>query len=157
LKKDPELDAIDPELDNNILRILPDKISGAYVTFIVCESDQACQLTMGPRFRLVSLIMDGVLEDATINQRRQSFHKMTNCFGLDDAYSKTLSHIGEQRGNKVKLGMEALMWVSHSGQTAKGRGAMPCLCGGSRGYRPQSQQCALDKNLVELHFRTCYG
>ena len=31
LKKDPELDAMDPELEADILTIIPDKISGAYV------------------------------------------------------------------------------------------------------------------------------
>jgi len=35
--------------------------------------------------------------------------------------------------------------------------AMPSAWGGSRNYRPQPPQCAVDKNLVELHFRTRYG
>jgi len=157
LKKDPQSDTLDPELDADILRIILDKISGAYVTCIICESHRASQLTIGPRLRIVSLIIDTVLEDAMIHQRGQSFHRMTNGLGLDHAYSKTLSHIGERRGNKVKLGIEALMWVSHAGQIAKGRGAMPGHCGRSSGYTPPSPQCALDTNLVELHFRTCYG
>jgi len=58
--------------------------------------------------------MDAVLEDATIHQRRQTLHKMTNGFGLDDAYSATLTRIGEQGGNRVKIGMRALMFISHS-------------------------------------------
>ena len=74
---------------------------------------------MGPRFLLVSLIMDAVLKDATIHQRRQTLHRMTNGLGLDNAYSTTLSRIGEQGGNKVKLGMEALMWISRSGRPLK--------------------------------------
>jgi len=56
--------------------------------------------------------MDAVLEDATIHQRRQTLHKMTKGLGLDDAYSTTLSRIREQKGNKAKMGMEALMWIS---------------------------------------------
>ena len=63
--------------------------------------------------------MDAVLEDATIHQRRQTLHRMTNGFGLEDAYSTTLSRIGEQKGNKAKLGMEALMWISRSERPLK--------------------------------------
>jgi len=63
--------------------------------------------------------MDAVLEDATIYQRRKTLHRMTNGFGLEDAYSTTLSRIGEQKGNKAKLGMEALMWISRSERPLK--------------------------------------
>ena len=44
---------------------------------------------------------------------------MTNGFGLDDAYSATLDRIREQKGNRVKLGMEALMWISCSERQLK--------------------------------------
>ena len=74
---------------------------------------------MDSRFLLVSLVMDAVLEDATIHQRRQTLHKMTNGFGLEDAYNATLDRIKEQRGNRVKLGMEALMWISCSERPLK--------------------------------------
>jgi len=63
--------------------------------------------------------MDAVLADATIHQRRQTLHKMTNGFGLDDAYGKTFDRIREQGGNRVKLGMGALMWVSCSERQLK--------------------------------------
>ena len=72
------------------------------------------QLIAGSRFLLASLIMDAVLGDATKYQRRHTLDRMTNGFGLDDAYSTTLSRIREQKGNKVKLGMGTLMWVSRS-------------------------------------------
>ena len=36
--------------------------------------------------------------------------------GLRDAYSATLARIKAQKGSKSKLGMEALMWLSHSGR-----------------------------------------
>ena len=80
---------------------------------------EGSQLTLVPRFLLVSLVMDAVLEDATIHQRRQTLYKMTNGFGLDDAYSTTLDRIREQRGNRVKIGMEALMWISCSERPLK--------------------------------------
>ena len=63
--------------------------------------------------------MDAVLNDATIHQRRQTLHKMTGGFGLDDAYSTTLDRIRGQGGNRVKLGMEALMWISCSERPLK--------------------------------------
>jgi len=63
--------------------------------------------------------MDAVLEDATIHQRRLTLHKMTNGAGLDDAYRTTLDRIREQKGNKVKLGMESLMWISRSERPLK--------------------------------------
>jgi len=63
--------------------------------------------------------MDAILDDATIHQRRQTLLKMTDGFGLDDAYSTTLDRIREQRGNRVRLGMEALMWISCSERPLK--------------------------------------
>jgi len=65
--------------------------------------------------------MDAVLEDATIYQRRKTLHKMTNGLGLDDAYTTTFCRIREQKGNKVKIGMEALMWISRSERPLKGQ------------------------------------
>jgi len=70
-------------------------------------------------FLLVCLVMDAVLDDATIHQRRLTLHKMTGGFGLGDAYGTTLDRIREQRGNRVKLGMEALMWISCSKRPLK--------------------------------------
>jgi len=104
------------------------------------------------RFLLVSLIMDAVLENATIHQRRQTLCRMTNGIGSDDAYSATLSRIQEQKGNKLKLGMEAVRWVSHSERPLKAQE----LCHGII-YRPQCPQCRIDEALVELHFRTYYS
>ena len=63
--------------------------------------------------------MDAILDDATIYQRRRTLHKMTGGFGLEDAYSTTLDRIREQRGNRVRLGMEALMWISCSERPLK--------------------------------------
>ena len=71
------------------------------------------------RFLLVSLIMDAILDDVTIHERRQTLHKMTNGLGLDDAYSTTLDRIREQGENQVKLGMETLMWISCSERPLK--------------------------------------
>jgi len=66
------------------------------------------------RFLLASLNMDAVLAEATIHQRRKALHRITKGLGLQDAYDKTLDRIRQQGGSKSRLGMEALMWVSHS-------------------------------------------
>ena len=73
----------------------------------------------GSRFLLVSLTIDAVLQDATIHQRRQTLLKAANGSGLSDAYSTTLDRIKEQSGNRARLGMEALMWVSCSERPLK--------------------------------------
>ena len=73
---------------------------------------------MSSRF-LVSLIMDAILAGATRYQRRQTLLKMTNGFGLDDAYSTTLDRIREQKGYREKLGISALMWISCSKRPLK--------------------------------------
>ena len=71
------------------------------------------------RFLLASLNMDAILAEATIHQRRQVLHRMTAGLGLQDAYDTTLDRIRQQGGSKSKLGMEALMWVSHSERPLK--------------------------------------
>jgi len=63
--------------------------------------------------------MDAVLEDATIHQRRQTLRRLANSSGLDDAYSTTLNRMQEQKKSRVKLGMEAQMWISHSERPLK--------------------------------------
>jgi len=59
------------------------------------------------------------MADVTIHQRRQTLLRMRNSFGLDDAYGTTLDRIREQKGNGVKVGMQALMWVSCSKRQLK--------------------------------------
>ena len=68
---------------------------------------------------LASLNMDAILAEATIHQRRQVLHRMTAGLGLQDAYDTTLDRIRQQGRSKSKLGMEALMWVSHSERPLK--------------------------------------
>jgi len=57
--------------------------------------------------------MDAILAEATIYQRRLALDRMTKGPGLQDAYDKTLNRIRQQGGSKSRLGMEALMWISH--------------------------------------------
>jgi len=44
---------------------------------------------------------------------------MTNGLGLEDAYDETIERIKAQGGDKSRLGMEALMWISHAERPLK--------------------------------------
>ena len=57
--------------------------------------------------------MDTILAATTIHQKRRALDKMANGLGLQDAYSTTLDRIKQLDGGRSKLGMDALMWVSH--------------------------------------------
>ena len=66
------------------------------------------------RFLLVSLNIDAILQEPTIHRRRRKLREMKDGLGLGDAYSETIERIKTQGGEKARLGMAALMWVSHS-------------------------------------------
>jgi len=81
-----------------------------------CKGDP---LTLVGRFLLVSLNMDVILAEVTINKRRKKLEEMTKGKGLGDAYTATIARIKSQNGSKSRLGMEALMWISHSERPLK--------------------------------------
>src|SRR5437879_13619602 len=66
------------------------------------------------RFLLVSLNIDTILGEATIYERRQKLNEIASGNHLGDAYATTLARMKTQKGNRPRLGMEALMWVSNS-------------------------------------------
>jgi len=76
-------------------------------------------LTLVARFQLVSLNINGILGEVTIYKRRKKLEEMTKGKGLGDAYTPTLTRIRSQGGSKSRLGMEALMWISHSERPLK--------------------------------------
>ena len=76
-------------------------------------------LTLVARFLLVSLNIDAILGEVTIYKRRKRLEEMTKGKGLEDAYTATLTRIRSQNGSKHRLGMEALMWLSHSERPLK--------------------------------------
>jgi len=71
------------------------------------------------RFLLVSLNIDAILQETTIHRRRQRLNSMTDGLGLGDAYGATLDRIKGQGGEKARLGMATLMWVSHAERPLK--------------------------------------
>jgi len=72
------------------------------------------------RFLRISLNVDAILQETTIRRRRQKLEAIPpDRFGLGDAYDETLSRIKGQGGGKSRLGMDALMWISHSERPLK--------------------------------------
>ena len=66
------------------------------------------------RFLLVSLDIDAILQGTTISGRRKKLNEMTDRSGLEGAYGATLSRIKAQGGEKSRLGIVTLIWISHS-------------------------------------------
>ena len=67
-----------------------------------------------PRFLLVFLTIETILQEPTIYQRKQKLRAMEDGLDLGGAYETMLRRIEAQGGKKAKLGMAALMWISHS-------------------------------------------
>jgi len=65
-------------------------------------------------FLLASLSIDAILSELTPYQRRKKLDEMSKGDGLRDAYSATLSRAKAQHSSRSRLGMQVLMWVSHS-------------------------------------------
>jgi len=72
------------------------------------------------RFLLVSLSIDGILHESTISRRREKLSKMTNGLELGDIYGATIKRIQGQDGDKSRLGMTTLMWISHAERPPRG-------------------------------------
>ena len=68
------------------------------------------------RFLLVFLSIEMILQEATIYRRRQKLRAMKKGVDLGGAYEATLGRIQAQGGQRARLGMAALMWISHSGR-----------------------------------------
>ena len=66
------------------------------------------------RFLLVFLSIQTILQETTIYSRRQRLGAMKNGLDLGGAYGTTLRRIKAQGGEKARLGMAVLMWISHS-------------------------------------------
>jgi len=58
--------------------------------------------------------LDAILGETTAYGRRQKLRAITHGLDLKGVYGTTLERIKEQGGEKARLGMAALMWISHS-------------------------------------------
>ena len=66
------------------------------------------------RFLLAFLSIETILQETTIYRRRQRLSAVRNGLGLGGVYEATLGRIKAQGGDKARLGMAVLMWISHS-------------------------------------------
>jgi len=120
LEEDTTPDAMDSSLEADILKKIPEDVSEMYVeTATLLNLPHAFTNKFTFRFLLVSLNIDAILEETTIHRRRQKLSAMTDGVGLGDAYGATLGRITRQGGEKARLGMAALMWISHSERPLK--------------------------------------
>ena len=71
------------------------------------------------RFLLASLNIKAILQETTLYRRREKLGAMTNGSGLGDVYDATIGRIKAQEGDRSRLGIAALMWISHSEQPLK--------------------------------------
>ena len=54
------------------------------------------------------------MQESTIYRRREKLSKMIGGLGLEDVYGATIEWIKAQGGDKLRLGMGALMWISYA-------------------------------------------
>jgi len=112
LSEDETPDAMDARLEAEILEKIPENISEMWVGAKNPNWHDA--LIDIFRFLLVFLNIEAILKESTIYRRRERLRKMTGGSGLGDAYSATIERINRQGGDKPRLGMTALMWISHA-------------------------------------------
>ena len=113
LDRDPTPSAMDNNLRAEIMQVIPRTISQMWVG-ITNIGLFGYSLIIEYRFLLVSLNIDAVLEEVTIHQRKKKLDEMIQGNGLQSAYSATLARIKAQKGSRSRLGIEVLMWLSHS-------------------------------------------
>jgi len=114
LDEDETPDAMDESLEVDILEKIPEIMSEMCVgTMILGTPLLPSADTYASRFLLVSLSIDAILHESTIYRRREKLRKMTGGLGLEDVYGATMERIRAQDGDKSRLGMAALMWISH--------------------------------------------
>ena len=115
LDEDTTPGAMDRSLRTEILRIIPEIASEMWV--VATGLGPYLKLSANgyiSSFTLVPLSIGAILQEPTIHRRRQRLNAMANGLSLGDAYGATVQRIKAQRGTGSKLGMAALMWVSHS-------------------------------------------
>ena len=115
LAADTTPDAGDSNLEADILEKIPRDISEMYVE--QQNSESYLKLSTNRhihRFLLVSLNTDAILQETTVHRRRQKLSAITDGLGLESAYGESLDRIKRQGGARVRLGIAALMWISHS-------------------------------------------
>ena len=119
LEEDTMPEVMDSSLEAEIMKKIPEDVSEMYVETPLGNLRQACIDRYISRFLLVRMNIDVVLQETTVHGRRQKLSTMTDGLGLGEAYGSTLDRIKRQGGEKSRLGMAALMWISHAERPLK--------------------------------------
>jgi len=115
LEEDLTPDAMEESLEAEILEKIPENMSDMYVGNNPGNHAPILSANRyGSRFLLASLNIDAILHESTISRRREKLNKRTNGLELGDVYGATIERIKAQDGDKSRLGMTALMWISHA-------------------------------------------
>ncbi|RPA99424.1 hypothetical protein L873DRAFT_1683742, partial [Choiromyces venosus 120613-1] len=93
IDRDPEPDAMDNNLRDRIMKIIPEKVSEIFL--------------------LVSLTVEAILGETTIHRRKEKLKQMTNGRDVGDVHTATLDRIKAQK-DRARLGLEAIMSTFHS-------------------------------------------
>jgi len=114
LSMDTTLEGMDSGLQDEIIKNITQNIPETYVSSEMERYVLWLLLTETSRFLLISLTMDAILSQTTGYGRRRKLRPMTQGLYLKDFYGATIGRIKRQGGEKARLGMAALMWISHS-------------------------------------------
>ena len=114
LDEDETPDAMDDSLKADILAKIPENISEMCVRTMMLQIPLLLSANRYIRFLLASLNIEAILQESTIHRRRKRLSRITDGLGLEDAYGATIERIKAQGGDKSRLGMAALMWISYA-------------------------------------------
>ena len=117
LDEDETPDAMDGSLKAEILEKVPENISEMCVGAIMLRIQP--YIIRNPliavfRFLLDSLYIGPILQESTIYRRRERLNNMSEELELRNIYDATINRIWAQNGDKPRLGLGALMWVSNA-------------------------------------------
>jgi len=71
------------------------------------------------RFQLVSLNVEEILQESTMDRKRERLSKIIDGLELEDAYGTMIKRIKAQGAGKSRVAMDALMWISHAERPLK--------------------------------------
>ncbi|RPB03109.1 hypothetical protein L873DRAFT_1732030, partial [Choiromyces venosus 120613-1] len=107
LNEDTIPDAMDKSLEDDIIKNISETTQRFFANKYIS------------RFLLVSLNIGMILQETTIYRRREKLRTMIVGLSLGDAYDATIRRIKAQGGDRERLGMAALLWISHSERPLK--------------------------------------
>jgi len=111
LSEDEAPNAMDESLEADVLEKNPESISEMHVEAIPIPY---YPLTAMSRFLVLSLNIEAILPKSTIYRRRERLNKLADGLGLGEVYGETIERIKAQGGDKSRLRIAALMWISYA-------------------------------------------